>query len=192
MKLLGLSFLAGAAGALGFEPVGLWPLTVLALTGLLLLVERAPSLRAALARGWGFGLGYFTLGLNWIATAFTFQAAMPAWLGWVAVLLLSLYLAVYPAIAAGLAWRHGRGHPTVFVLLFAAGWIVSEWLRATLFTGFAWNPVGVALLPSGLSWLAPWLGTYGLSGVALLFAGTLLLPMRDRGAKAAAVLLLAL
>ena len=33
---------------------------------------------------------------------------MPAWLGWVAVVLLSLYLAVYPAAAAGLAWRWGR------------------------------------------------------------------------------------
>ena len=57
MKQLGLAFLAGLAGALGFEPVGYWTLTILALAGLLLLVERAPSLRAALARGWGFGLG---------------------------------------------------------------------------------------------------------------------------------------
>ena len=33
---------------------------------------------------------------------------MPASLGYVAVVLLSLYLAVYPAAAAGLAWRWGR------------------------------------------------------------------------------------
>ena len=33
---------------------------------------------------------------------------MPAWLGWIAVVLVSLYLAVYPAIAAGLAWRFGK------------------------------------------------------------------------------------
>ena len=32
--------------------------------------------------------------------------------------------------------------------LLAAAWIVTEWLRATLFTGFAWNPVGVVLLPT--------------------------------------------
>ena len=36
---------------------------------------------------------------------------MPAWLGWVAVVLLSLYLAVYPALAAGLAWRFGHEQP---------------------------------------------------------------------------------
>ena len=40
-------------------------------------------LRQSLAVGWGFGLGQFVVGLNWIATAFTFQAAMPPWLGWV-------------------------------------------------------------------------------------------------------------
>ena len=42
-------------------------------------------MRTALARGYWFGMGQFVLGLNWIATAFTYQAAMPAWLGWVAV-----------------------------------------------------------------------------------------------------------
>ena len=36
---------------------------------------------------------------------------MPAWLGWVAVVLLSLYLAVYPAVAAGLAWRWAARQP---------------------------------------------------------------------------------
>ena len=79
MKFLGFAFLAGLVSALGFQPVGWWPLTVLAVAALIELVRRAPSQRAALARGWWFGMGHFTLGLNWIATAFTYQAAMPAW-----------------------------------------------------------------------------------------------------------------
>src|ERR1043165_4905012 len=105
MKPLALAFLAGLVSALGFQPLALWPLTILAFAALLRLLESAPSLRSALARGWWFGLGQFVLGLNWIATAFTYQAAMPAWLGWIAVVLLSLYLAIFPAAAAGLAWR---------------------------------------------------------------------------------------
>ena len=195
MKYLGLSFVAGVAGALGFEPVGFWPIMLASLLALLWLVERAPTLRSALARGWWFGFGQFVLGLNWIATAFTYQAAMPAWLGWVAVVLLSLYLAIYPAAAAGLAWRWGRRHALVFVLLFAASWVVTEWLRATLFTGFAWNPMGVALIDTGLAWPARWIGTYGLSGLALLASGALLLLFRGDhrragGATASAILLL--
>lgn len=193
MKPLAYAFLAGLVSALGFQPVGLWPLTVFGFAALLWLVHAAPRLRSALARGWWFGLGQFVLGLNWIATAFTFQAAMPAWLGWVAVVLLSLYLAVYPAVAAGLAWRWGRRHPVVFVLLFAAAWILTEWLRATMFTGFAWNPAGVALLDSGLAAPAIWVGTYGVSGLLVLFAGILFLaPRGPVHGRAASLLVLAL
>ena len=215
MKSLAFAFLAGLVSALGFEPVGLWPLTLFAFAALLWLVERAPRLRSALARGWWFGFGQFVLGLNWIATAFTYQAAMPAWLGWVAVVLLSLYLAIYPAVAAGLAWRWGaplsfggEGRPRsgqgegesdeqvtqphnrlAFVLLLAAAWIVTEYLRAVIFTGFAWNPVGVALLDSGLAAPAIWIGTYGVSGLLILFAGALfmLLPRTGRGSARSAV-----
>src|SRR5205085_3813642 len=171
MKFLGLSFLLGLLSATGFQPLGLWPLTILAFTGLLLLIEQAPGMRSALARGWWFGMGQFVLGLNWIATAFTYQAAMPAWLGWIAVVVLSLYLAVYPAAAVGLAWRWGRGNKAVLALVLAAAWIVTEWSRGTMFTGFAWNPVGVVFIDSWAKWPAWLIGTYGLSGVAILWAG---------------------
>ncbi|HEX8526680.1 apolipoprotein N-acyltransferase [Allosphingosinicella sp.] len=187
MKPLLLAFLAGLAAACGFEPWALWPLTLLGFAALLWLIAAAPGLWTALARGWAFGVGHFVLGLNWIATAFTYQSAMPAWLGWVAVVLLSLYLAVYPAMAAGLTWRYGRAHPLALVLWFAAAWIVTEWLRATMFTGFAWNPAGVALLPTPVARLAAWTGTYGLSGVAMLLAGAALLAVRRHWRSAGAV-----
>jgi apolipoprotein N-acyltransferase len=187
MKFLLLSFLLGLLSATGFAPLSLWPLTLLAFAGLMWLVESAPRLRSALARGWWFGVGQFVLGLNWIATAFTYQAAMPHWLGWIAVVLLSLYLAVYPAMAAGLAWRYGAGHRLVMVLVLAAAWTVTEWLRATMFTGFAWNPVGVALLPTGASRLSALIGTYGLSGIAVLLAGALFLLVQGRWRSAAAI-----
>src|SRR6476659_8217980 len=137
------AFLTGAASAFAFEPVGLWPLLPIAFATLCELLDRAKSMSRALLIGWAFGFGQFVIGLNWIATAFTFQAAMPAWLGWVAVVLLSLYLAVYPMLATGGAWRIGRGQPLAMAVALAGAWAVTEWLRAGVFTGFAWNPVGV-------------------------------------------------
>jgi apolipoprotein N-acyltransferase len=188
VKPLAYSFLAGLVAACGFEPIGLWPLTLAAFALLLWLVRGASGLRSALARGWWFGVGHFVVGLNWIATAFTYQAEMPPSLGYLAVVLLSLYLAVYPAAAAGLAWRWGRGSELRLVLVFAAAWIVTEWLRATMFTGFAWNPLGVAILPTPTAYSARLVGTYGLSGAAVLLAGVLLLAglRRWRPAGAAA------
>lgn len=164
----------GALAATGFQPLGLWPLTLFALAGLIALVRAAPSGKQAALLGWCFGVGHFTLGNNWIATAFTYQANMPAWLGWVAVVLLSFYLAAYPALAALAGWLARRSIPGL-VLALAGGWIVSEWLRSWVFTGFAWNPLGVAALGGfgspGLALVLPWLGTYALSGLIVLLAG---------------------
>lgn len=168
-----LAFPLGLVSALAFEPVGLWPLMPLAFAGLAFLVSRSGSVLKALWTGWLFGAGQFVLGLNWIATAFTFQAAMPAWLGWLAVLLLSLYLAVYPALATGLAWRFGQRSPFALVLALVGGWALTEWLRATMFTGFAWNPVGVALVDTFWRGSATGIGTYGLSMLVVLMGGAL-------------------
>ncbi|WP_431469602.1 apolipoprotein N-acyltransferase [Sphingosinithalassobacter sp. LHW66-3] len=173
---------AGTASAAGFAPLSLWPVLLACLAVLLWLVFAAPTLRSALLRGWVFGVGHFTIGNNWIQHAFDYQDKMPPVLGYFAVVLLALYLAVYPAMAAGLAWKYGRRGTTPdapYVLIFAAGWIVTEWLRATMFTGYSWNPLGVAWLPLlGIAQLAQLVGTYALSGVTILAAGALLLLVR--------------
>ena len=103
---------------------------------------------------------------------------MPAWLGWVAVVALSLYLAVYPMLATGLAWRFGRDRPLALVLALAGTWAITEWLRATMFTGFAWNPVGVTLVDSRLLGASRWIGTYGLGALVVLSGGALWLTWR--------------
>lgn len=165
-----VSLLAGGLSALGFAPVSWWPLSFLCIAILIWLVRSSGSMRSALACGYMFGLGHFTIGLNWIAGAFQYQDTMPVWLGWFAVIALSFYIAVYPAIAAGLAWRWGRG-PLSTAFLFAGAWSVTEWLRATMFTGFAWNPLGVAVVDTGLAQSAKFIGTYALSGLIVLIGG---------------------
>jgi len=183
-----IALLLGLVSALGFAPLDLWPITLIAFALLIPLIERVRSARGALLAGWCFGLGQFTLGLNWIATAFTYQAAMPAWLGWVAVVLLSLYLAVYPALAVLAAWLARRGGLLPLALVLGAAWIVTEWLRATLFTGFAWNPIGVALLLPGAG-AAKLIGTYGLGAIVIL-AGALLVALARRAWREALLLAL--
>lgn len=172
----GLSALfAGAISATGFAPLNLWPLTLLALALLIHLVALAPDRKGAFRTGWLFGLGHFCVGLNWIAGAFRYQDAMPVWFGWVAVLLVSLYLATYPALTAwGAYWagdrvrKTGRNSTLPFVFAFAAFWIITEWLRSWLFTGFAWNPLSATTLPAFGAQALPTIGTYGLSGWVIL------------------------
>jgi len=173
--------LTGGISAIGFAPLNLWPLTLLCLALLMHLVANVESGKRAFLLGWLFGVGHFAIGNNWIATAFTYQAAMPAWLGWVAVFLLALYLAVYPALACWGAWRIGKfaapasaGATIPFILAFAGCWIIAEWLRSWVFTGFAWNPLGVIAVGDAAA-PAIYIGSYGLSGLAVASAGILLL-----------------
>lgn len=210
-----IAFALGLASALGFAPLNWWFVTLLCLAGLMWLVMRAQRLRDAGSTAWYFGVGHFVFGNNWIAQAFSFQEKMPPWLGWIAVVLLAFYLALFPALCAGTAWwlnrlpvrialrRHQRElesrrsklkglipqgmespvvieppapNPYGFLLLFSGCWIITEYLRAILFTGFAWNPLSAIMVAPdsaepawiGLSRL---IGTYGLSGVMVLLAG---------------------
>jgi apolipoprotein N-acyltransferase len=174
-----LSFLLGGIAAVGFAPLALWPVTLGCFAAWMGLVHQAPTRRAALWRGWLFGLAHFTIGNNWIAKAFSFQDAMPHALGMVAPILLSLYLALFPMAAAGVAWRLRK--PTLeasYVLIFATAWIATEYLRGTLLTGYPWNPLSEIWLPTPVAASGRYLGTYALSGVAVLSAGAILLAVR--------------
>jgi apolipoprotein N-acyltransferase len=190
-----LSLLLGAIAALGFAPLELWPLTLVGLAGWLLLVHAAPSGRAALWRGWLFGLGHFTVNNNWFQHAFDFQDVMPPVLGYFAAVALALYLAVYPALAALIAWRVRSERPDLaFALAAGAAWISTEWLRAVVFTGYAWNPIGVIWVPvQPVAALSAWIGTYALSGLTVVAAALIAaMPLRPWPIVAALVALDAL
>ena len=93
-----IALIAGAASATGFAPLGLWPVTLVCFALFIHLVGQAGTGRKAAMIGWLFGVGHFTIGNNWIAVAFTFQAAMPAWLGWIAVVTLAEVVFLYGGV----------------------------------------------------------------------------------------------
>ena len=183
----------GLVAALGFPPLHAWWIAIPALALFIVHAFLAPTWRASLWRGWIFGWAHLTLANNWIATAFTHQAKMPEYLGWIAVPLLCVYLAVYPAIATFLAhFLARRAGFAAYVFVFASAWIVTEWLRSWVFTGYPWPPLGLVLLGGwnslGVAAVLPWVGTYGLSGIAILSAGALGFCLWDRRQAFAATL----
>ncbi len=182
---------AGAASAYGFEPWGLWPLTLVCFALLIHLIAHAQNTKRAFILGWLFGVGHFTFGNQWIAVAFTFQAAMPIWLGYIAVVGLALYLAVYPALSAAGAvgirqfavkiFGHSRadaGHGAgtfSLILAFAGMWIITEWLRSWVFSGYVWNPLAVGFVSHWFDLWLPTIGTYGVGGLIILASGAIAL-----------------
>ena len=116
-------------------------LLVPAFVGLAWMVETARRPRAAFADGWWFGLGYFVAGLYWVANALLVEADKFAWLIPFAVGGLGAGFALFPAAAAALAALAGR-RGVAGVLVLAAAWTASEWVRGWALTGFPWKPPG--------------------------------------------------
>ena len=75
-------------------------------------------------------------------------------------------LALFPACVGALVRRFPAKQPAIQLLLvMPAWWLVFEWLREVLFTGFPWLLLGYSQIDTSLSGFAPVTGVYGLSGI---------------------------
>ncbi|MGU3399382.1 apolipoprotein N-acyltransferase [Brucellaceae bacterium D45D] len=126
--------------------------------------------------GWWFGFGYFVCGLWWIGTALLVDAEQFAWAVPLAVLGLPAFLSIFYAFATLIArglWSGGIGR--IFALSF--GFALAEWLRSFLLTGFPWNAIGYAAMPTPLLMQSvAVVGLFGMSALAVVvFASPALL-----------------
>jgi apolipoprotein N-acyltransferase len=168
------AFVLGAVTVAGYAPFGVFPLPVLTLAVLFFLWSRAPSPRAAAARGFAFGLGLFLFGVSWIYVSLHDFGAMPMPLAAIATFLFCAFLALLPA-AAGYACARARVTGAAgSVLLAPAAWTLVEWTRGWLLTGFPWLATGYSQIPaSPLAGYAPVLGIYGVTLATAASAGLL-------------------
>lgn len=151
----------GALATLGFAPLDYAGAAVAGLAGLLFLVSGTAPRRAFLL-GWAYGLGFFMVGVSWVYVSMHDVGGMPAALAALAVFLFAAYLALFPATATGLAAIIAGPRPTGALFVAPACWVVLEWLRGWLFTGFPWLALGYAGTGGPFAPFAPLVGVYGL------------------------------
>ena len=191
-KSLSGAFAAGRLCVSGFAPFGMYLVPLLSLAALFSLWRDLPP-RAAAWLGFSFGCGFFVAGIGWIYVAMHDFGGMPMVLAVPATLLFAAFFALFPALAGFMQARIAVSDGQRLVLLMPALWVLCEWLRGTLFTGFPWLALGYAHSDSVLAGYAPIFGVYGVSLAAALTAGLLALfrhPLyRSRKALALAALL---
>jgi apolipoprotein N-acyltransferase len=179
----------GAATVPGFAPIGLFPLPVFTAAGLLWLWQGATTPRRAAALGFAFGMGLFLAGVSWVYISLHEFGAMPAPLAAVATLLFCAVLALHPALAGYVQARFAGPLAARQLLLIPALWMLTEWLRGWIFTGFPWLALGYSQAASPLAGYAPLTGVFGLSWLVWLSAGLLLALARQRTAALAGLTL---
>lgn len=174
MAAWAIALLAGAASVLSFAPFGLFPLAFASLAPLAWLLGRARRTRDGLALGFGWGFGSFAGGVSWLYVALNHYGGMAAPLAALAIGLFCAYLALYPALAGALFVRWRPQGAVARAALFAGLWVLAEWLRGVVFTGFPWLAIGYSQTPpSPLAGYLPLIGVYGVGGLVAMLAGLL-------------------
>jgi len=134
--------LTGLGLTMGFAPfsqplAGWLALIPLAYYG----VRKRPNLRESFSLGWFAGATHFLTTFSWLTTVTV--------AGW---FFLCLYMAIYPALWFVL-WVRFAGSDVErmtsagnirHVVLGASAWVLTEWLRGIVFSGFGWNELGVS------------------------------------------------
>ncbi|MDR0942491.1 MAG: apolipoprotein N-acyltransferase [Holosporales bacterium] len=164
-------FLAGGLAKFCFckeysFPILAWPMFAVLLTVLI-----NSKLNKSFSIGFCFGTGYFGSSLYWIAESF--KCVGLGNYGYVAVVLLVLYLSIYSAAACFLTKRFSRTRLN-FLILFASFWTLMEYARGIIFTGFPWNLIGYATynIPF-FPQIADIFGVYGVSFIFVLIVAFL-------------------
>ena len=196
-----LSLFIGALIPLGFSPFGYWPVPLIAMGAIFLLNRTLPTASAALS-GFLFGLGMFGTGVSWVYISIhQFGAATPPLAGSL-TLLFAIGLSVLMILPAFwlYGWLNNKRQstnnpllPWQQALLFASIWVLFEWVRSWLLTGFPWLLLGYTLLDTPFSGLAPVTGTFGLSLLIVTtacFIAALLIPAKQKKPTVIALVLL--
>jgi apolipoprotein N-acyltransferase len=170
-------FVAGALSVLAFAPFGYWPIQIAAMSFLFLLSLRPARIRDSALLASAYGTGWFGSAIWWLYVSMHDYGGLPGPMAALAVVLLAVFLSGFPALAmAGEAWfrlRRGVRREVSLLLVLPALWMLSEWLRGWVLTGFPWAATGYAHTDSPLAGYAPLLGVYGLGWLAALLAALL-------------------
>ncbi len=165
-----IALISGASITLSFAPFNIWPVAIVGLVALALLLKEQ-SIKTILLRSFVFGVGFYSAGIHWIYVSIhNFGGASPLFAGFL-VLLFACFMALVfsiPFYVFGRWFSHSR-----FSLIIAlpALWLLGEWMRTWLLTGFPWLYLGYAHLDSFLAGWAPLAGVMGISFITVLTAG---------------------
>ena len=160
------SILAGVLLTASFPPGKMGWLAWFALVPLLKSLENeAPS--HAFKYGFIMGFAHYLTLIYWIVVVLKQYGNLNFFISLAALIILSIYLSLYPAIFSYLICYIKR--PRFFILMMASLWVGLEYIRAKALTGFPWCLLGYTQYRHlNLIQIAELVGVYGLSFLILI------------------------
>ena len=173
-------FILGCLTTTAFAPFGWYPLLPVVLMPFL-YVCLTVSPRDAGKHGFWFGFGMFLSGTYWIYISVVVFGQAPVWIALFLMIGLVLIMSLWLWLTAWLISRLANGEPLLLVVVAPAVWVLIEWLRGWVLTGFPWLALGYSQVDSPLVGWAPVTGVYGVSLLLLVSIAALLPGIMLRG-----------
>lgn len=168
-----LALLAGMSLTLAFAPFGLFPLAIFS-PAVLLGTWLKVTPQQAFLRGWLYGLGLFGTGIYWIYISVHTYGDANVFLSTLITVGLINIVALFLALTGYLLNHFFQRNDRYKILCaFPIYWVLLEWSRSWLFTGFPWLSIGYSQISSPLKGYAPILGIYGISYAVIVSAALL-------------------
>ncbi len=161
------AFVMGGLSVLAFAPRFWIAFAFVTFSVLMRLLLNAQEKKNLFKIGYCFGFAHFAFGFSWIGNALLIEPEKFGWLYPITLLASGAFFGLFFAFPAVLTfyakskWQKWIAFSTIFVLF--------EWIRSFIFTGFPWNLLGYSLAFSDeLIQIASVGGTYLLSLLAML------------------------
>jgi apolipoprotein N-acyltransferase len=169
-----IAIFAGLLLTFAFAPFSIYPLAIFSpLLFLILLSHTSP--RHAFFRGWLYGIGFFGSSVYWVYISIHTYGNTSVFLATLITGVFIAFLAIFPGLNGWLLNRYFKTeHSYKYIFAYPAVWVILEWLRSNLFTGFPWVLLGTSQVSSPLKGYAPVIGVYGVSFLVIMNAGLLL------------------
>lgn len=168
-----IAFILGAATTLSFAPYG-WSILapLLLLPVFYVILTAAP--RDAASHAFWYSFGLFLTGTYWIYISVHVFGNAALWIALLLMVSLALIMALIGAAGGWVANRLAQGEPWLLLFVAPAAWVLVEWLRGWILTGFPWMALGYGQIDSGFAGWAPVLGVYGVSYMLILSVAAVL------------------
>ena len=152
--------IAGALFPLSLAPFSYWPIAILSMA---ILFSKLPQQtpKDAFKRTAVYGIGMFGSGVSWVFVSMYVFGDISALLALIGTFLFCLFNAVFFALPFLLCAFISKRN-SIWLIALPAIWVLSEWLRSWIFTGFPWLYAGYSHTDNWLSGWAP------IGGVLLL------------------------
>jgi apolipoprotein N-acyltransferase len=167
----------GALLTLAYAPFSFWFVTVISLTGFIYLLSHSLP-KQGFKLGFAFGLGWFGAGMSWVHVSIADFGGVPLIGSLALMLLLSAYLALFPALSCYLVTKYFSHKRWPIALPYI--WLLVEWLRSWLFTGLPWLSFGYSQIQGPLAGWFPVIGEFGVTGLVVLVSTALAIWLSDK------------